>query len=841
MTQQPSEPLDIHRLQQALTVEAERGFGNLRGKACLFAEFVCSSLSNPPLDRWEARDRDRARTLAQQFERYAEASLSQRQHLVAETRRFLYEIRRRELTESGSPFALTPAPSKSATPKVAALQSSPTHKVAKPAPSASMRLDSSLETVPGVGTGTARMLLRLGLQTVRDVLHYFPRDHIDYAQQVAIADLKELEEGRTVTVVAELRRFNCFTSPKNPNLTIADILLRDRTGTLKISRFWAGKWFTNRGWQEQQKKLYPVGAIVAVSGAVKHSRYGTTLTVSAMEVLESERDSIDSRDVGRLVPVYPLVEGVVPEQLRRVVALCLPLARQIPDPMPEAIRQKYGLVSLGNAIAHIHYPDSHAQLDTAIARLAFEKYFYRRLVSLHRRQQQQTAAFAPTSTRLVEQLEGILPFQLTRAQRRVVEELRGDLGKPTPMNRLVQGDVGAGKTIVAVYALLMAIEAGFQTALMAPTEVLAEQHYRKIAEWFAQLHLPVELLTGSTRAAKRRQILSQLGTGELPLAIGTHALIQEGVTFARLGLAVIDEQHRFGRDQRSRLLQKGSNPHVLIMTATPIPRTLYLTNSEIEVSIIDELPPGRKPIHTTLLRPNQRRHAYDLMRREIAQGRQVYVVLPLVEESEKLADVRAAVEERELLQSQIFPNFRVGLLHGQMSSAEKDEAIAQFRRGETHILVATTVVEVGVDVPNATVMAIEHADRFGLAQLHQLRGRVGRGAAQSYCLLLSSSRSETAIERLQVLVESQDGFYIAERDFALRGKGNDEGREQSGHSAFSIEDRLPDEAARQEILQQARTAAEALFDRDPTLATEPKLQAELHYHYDRLQGGAIFT
>ncbi|MFN5835158.1 MAG: ATP-dependent DNA helicase RecG, partial [Pseudanabaena sp.] len=356
----------------------------------------------------------------------------------------------------------------------------------------------------------------------------------------------------------------------------------------------------------------------------------------------------------------------------------------------------------------------------------------------------------------------ILPFELTNAQKRVVTEIRADLQGQTPMNRLVQGDVGSGKTIVAVYALLTAIEAGYQTALMAPTEVLTEQHYRKIVEWFMQLNLPVEILTGSTKTAKRREILRQLETGELPLVIGTHALIQDGVNFARLGLAVIDEQHRFGRDQRSRLLQKGNDPHVLIMTATPIPRTLYLTNSEIEVSIIDELPPGRKPIQTVLLKPSQRKDAYDLIKREIAQGRQVYIVLPLVEESEKMEDIKAATQEREHLQNVVFPHFQIGLLHGQMTSTEKDEAINTFRRGDTQILVATTVVEVGVDIPNASVMLIEHADRFGLAQLHQLRGRVGRGSSQSYCLLLSSSKSQTAQERLQVLEQSQDGFFIAE-------------------------------------------------------------------------------
>ena len=508
--------------------------------------------------------------------------------------------------------------------------------------------------------------------------------------------------------------------------------------------------------------------------------------------------------------------------------------------MPDRFLRDYQMMPLPEAIAQAHYPDTSETLEQAVIRLTFDKYFYRRLVSLYRRQQQKAIQFVPQS-QAIAQLEKLLPFELTNAQKRVVAEIRADLQGNTPMNRLVQGDVGSGKTIVAVYALLTAIEAGYQTALMAPTEVLTEQHYRKIVEWFMQLNLPVEILTGSTKTAKRRETLRQLETGELPLVIGTHALIQDGVNFAKLGLAVIDEQHRFGRDQRSRLLQKGDDPHVLIMTATPIPRTLYLTNSEIEVSIIDELPPGRKPIQTVLLKPSQRKDAYELIRREIAQERQVYIVFPLVEESEKMEDIKAATQEREHLQNVVFPHFQIGLLHGQMSSAEKDEAINTFRRGETQILVATTVIEVGVDIPNASVMLIEHADRFGLAQLHQLRGRVGRGAAQSYCLLLSGSKSQTSQERLQVLEQSQDGFFIAERDFQMRGKGKDEGTEQSGHAGFSIEDRLSDEAARQEIFQIARQAAERIIKKDATLENFPLLKAEFELHYQRLQGGAIFT
>ncbi len=815
--------IDINRLQQALTVEAERGFGNLRGKEYHFADFLNLTLNTVLNAGWQQDDCDRAHRLADKFASYNDLSAAQRRNLVAETRRLLHEIHRKATAE----------------PDVT------TEKIPKTEPlviakSTSIELDHQLYTLEGVGRGIAAKLEeRLELITVRDVLHYYPRDHIDYARQVAIANLND---GETVTVIGAVQGFNCFTSPKNPNLTILEVVLRDHTGRIKLNRFWAGKRYSNRGWQEQQKRLYPKGATIAASGLVKRGKYGLTLENFDMEVLDHTQDRITSQTIGRVVPVYPLSEGISPELVRRLVTQCLPAVQKIADPIPDKLKQDYQLNHLSEAIAQIHYPENSEALEAAVYRLAFDKYFYRRLISLYRRYQQKSIDLTPVnSTPLQETLTEILPFKLTKAQERAIAEIKGDLQGTTPMNRLVQGDVGSGKTIVAVYALLTAIEAGYQTALMAPTEVLAEQHYRKLVEWFNLLHLPVELLTGSTKTSKRRDIKSQLETGELPLIIGTHALIQEGVNFNRLGLVVIDEQHRFGRDQRSRLLQKGQDPHVLIMTATPIPRTLYLTNSEIEVSIIDELPPGRRPIQTTLLKPNQRKDAYELMRREIAQGRQVYVVFPLVEESEKLADIKAAIQEHQHLQSVVFPNFSVGLLHGQMTSTEKDEAINRFRQAETQILVATTVIEVGVDIPNASVMLIEHAERFGLAQLHQLRGRVGRGAAQSYCLLLSAAKTEIAQERLKVLEQSQDGFFIAERDFILRGKGKDEGTEQSGHAGFSIDDRLSDEAARQEIYQIARTAAERVISKDPTLESFPQLKVEFDYHYQRLQGGSIFT
>lgn len=405
------------------------------------------------------------------------------------------------------------------------------------------------------------------------------------------------------------------------------------------------------------------------------------------------------------------------------------------------------------------------------------------------------------------------------------------------MNRLLQGDVGSGKTVVAVAALLAAIQSGWQAALMAPTEVLAEQHYRKLVEWLSQLQVPVELLTGSTPPAKRREILRQLQTGELPLVVGTHALIQPAVQFRNLGLVVIDEQHRFGVEQRAALQQKGDHPDVLTMTATPIPRTLTLAlHGDLDVTQIDELPPGRKPVHTVVARPGDRLQVVRLIEREIAQGRQAYVVLPLIEESEKL-DLKSAIEEHQRLQEKVFPQFRVGLLHGRLSSSEKEAVIEAFRRRELDILVSTTVVEVGVDVPNASVMLVEHAERFGLSQLHQLRGRVGRGSDQAYCILMTSSESEEALRRLKVLEQSHDGFFIAEMDLRFRGPGEVMGTRQSGLPDFALASLMDD----QEVLQLARQAAEQLIAQDPELQQWPRLRRILEERQARLLGPALLT
>ncbi|NCV91513.1 MAG: ATP-dependent DNA helicase RecG, partial [Synechococcaceae bacterium WB7_3xG_012] len=541
-------------------------------------------------------------------------------------------------------------------------------------------------------------------------------------------------------------------------------------------------------------------------------------------------DSPDAVPVeASLTPVYPTTEGIGQSRWRDLTGQALDrCADAIPELLGDWAGFEFSDLSLADALRFLHRPPSGVDLDAlksgthpAQQRLAFEELLANHL-ALRRRRERRDALSARAilpSTELWPRLRESLGFSLTDAQTRSIEEVMKDLAKVQPALRLVQGDVGSGKTVVAIAALLTAIDSGCQGALMAPTEVLAEQHYRKLCEWLPQLHVTCALLTGSTPLRRRRELLADLANGTLKMLVGTHALLEDPVQFQRLGLVVVDEQHRFGVHQRNRLLDKGLQPHLLTMTATPIPRTLALSiHGDLEVSQIDELPPGRTPIRTSLLASADRDEAYSLIREQVALGQRAYVVLPLVEESEKL-DLRSAVDVHQQLSEQVFPNLQVGLLHGRMPSAEKQAAITAFASGETQVLVSTTVVEVGVDVPEASVMVIDHADRFGLAQLHQLRGRVGRGAAASYCLLVNDSRNVLARQRLEVLVRSNDGFEIAEMDLRLRGPGQVLGTRQSGLPDLALAS-LTDDG---EVLEQARRVAQEIVAEDPDLDQHPGL------------------
>ncbi len=816
------EIIDWERLQLALSLEAEKGFVDLQGKQQRFSEFLWLSLTESPPLGVSLEQRRKWYELGRQFSQYTQLSLAQKQHLVAQTRRFLMEIK--------DHLEVKPIPDVKLARTVSIKQKLPTSKTISP--------EHLLETISGLGGNKGQALKKLGLFSVKDLLFYYPRDYINYARQVTI---KDLIAGETATLVGTVKRCTCFSSPKNNRLTIFELILRDQSGQIKLSRFYAGTRYTNRGWQEKLKKMYPIGAIVAASGLVKANKFGVTLDNPEIEVLESHGDFIESIKIGRILPVYPLSEGIAADIVRFAVLAILPVVEQLKDPLPNELKKQYQLCDLKEALAQIHYPESEEFLSRARRRLIFDEFFYLQLGFLQRRllkkqENQNTVIFNPTG-RMIESFNELLPFKLTQAQSRVIGEILKDLQSNTTMNRLVQGDVGSGKTVVAVYAILAALQSGYQAAFMAPTEVLAQQHYLKLLNWFNQMHLPIEILTGSTRIAKRREIYRQLATGELPLIVGTHALIQEKVNFQNLGLVVIDEQHRFGVGQRASLLSKGSSPHVLSMTATPIPRTLALTlHGDLDVSQIDELPPGRQAIHTKALVGKERNKAYELIKREVLQGRQAYVIFPVIEESEKL-DVRAAVEEHQKLSELIFPNFKVGLLHGKMSSADKENILNSFRDNLIEIIVSTTVIEVGVDVPNATVMLIENAERFGLSQLHQLRGRVGRGESQSYCLLLSSSRTPDVTQRLSVLEQSQDGFFISEMDMRLRGPGEVLGTRQSGLPDFALSSLVED----QQVLTIAREAAEKIISLDHNLQQWPNLKSELESRLERLLGGDVLN
>ena len=808
-------------LHQAAQLESERGFQDLQGRRERFSAFLCRSLQEA--EDWELPLPPAAelRSLREGFAGYADHSAGRRRQLVAQLRQRLHTWRLQARPVQ------PPAPPRLRLLEPPSTQAGATQPVGPETPLAELK---------GVGPRTATLLAGLGLLVCRDLLQHYPRDYLDYAHLVRIA---ALEAGRTATVVATVRRCHAFSSPRNPNLSILELQLQDPTGRMRVSRFLVGRRFASPGWLKAQQRQFPAGCRVAVSGLVRDSPYGPCFQDPLIEVLDSPDAPVRSEQIGRLVPVYSLTEGLTAERLRRAIQALLPSVRRWPDPLPASLRQRYGLLPLAEARVGIHQPAHREQLQASRQRLVFDEFLLLQLGLGQRRlrlRRQPAPALSLTKGEepLGRRLRTLLPFELTRAQERVLAEIRTDMARPQPMARLLQGDVGSGKTLVALAALLSAVEAGCQGALMAPTEVLAEQHHRKLAPLLSQLGVTSALLTGSTPARRRRDLLQDLINGQLQLLVGTHALLEDPVQFDRLGLVVVDEQHRFGVRQRNRLLAKGLQPHLLTMTATPIPRTLALAvHGDLEVSQIDELPPGRTPIRTSLLESGEREQAWQLIREQVGLGQRAYVVLPLVEESEKL-DLRSAVEVHQDLQERVFPDLTVGLLHGRLSSEDKQRAIGAFATGELQVLVSTTVVEVGVDVPEASVMVIEHAERFGLAQLHQLRGRVGRGAAASHCLLIHQGRNAQARQRLEVMVRSNDGFEIAEMDLRLRGPGQVLGTRQSGLPDLALASLSEDG----DLLELAREAAMDLLQEDPELERQPLLAKALADQQRRPTEGA---
>jgi ATP-dependent DNA helicase RecG len=661
-------------------------------------------------------------------------------------------------------------------------------------------------TLAGVGSSTAELLAKVGIHRVVDMIWHLPHRHDDFSQQRTIAQLRP---GEQVTVIANL--WEVRDRKISMKRQMVQAVLSDGTGTMEAH--WWSKFVRNQ--------LKP-GSTLRFSGKVGLFMGKLTLDNPAFEDVDEEMVA-----TGRLTPVYPLTEGLSNKKLRTLVKQALDeYADFLTDPLPDFVADEYGLIPLAQAVRQAHFPTSHEELQAALRRLAFDELLYVQLGVLQRRRELQTAtALAlPSDEAMLETYRAALPFALTNAQVRVLDEIRRDLERTVPMTRLVQGDVGSGKTAIAAAGMYVAVNNGAQSAMLAPTQILAEQHHRSLGKLMNSLTrtdgtpLNVALLTGRVTGSQRDEILEGLASGDVDIVVGTTALIQDAVEFSNLALVVVDEQHRFGVEQRGALRNKGLQPHLLVMSATPIPRSLALTlYGDLDLSIIDEMPPGREPIKTRWFRPSERERVYAFMRHEAREGRQAFIVYPLVEESEKL-DAGAAVSEYERLQAEVFPDLRLALLHGQMRGQEKDEVMRAFAAGEYDILVSTTVIEVGIDVPNASVILIEDAERFGLAQLHQLRGRVGRGQHKSYCALVSKAEGAEAAERLHALEASQSGFVLAEKDLELRGPGDFLGTRQSG---------LPDlriaQLSDMETLDTARSAAQLLFAKDPTLISFPLL------------------
>jgi ATP-dependent DNA helicase RecG len=664
-------------------------------------------------------------------------------------------------------------------------------------------LNAKLTVLQGVGPKNSESLEKLGMQTLGDMLYYFPRRYEDYSQ---LKPIQSLMYNDVVTVLGSVQ--SVHTRPiRGGKASIIEVMISDGTGSLRLS-FFNQPWLANR---------FKEGDAISVSGKIDQYLGRIVMNSPDWEPVE-----VESLHTNRIVPIYALTERITQKWLRgqmnQVVTYWAPA---VVDALPESIRSSANLVSLGEALLQVHFPDSQDRLKAARERLGFDEIFYMQMGVLRQKRDWKSVEGRrfPVSEEWLGARTTNLPYTLTSAQQTSLADIRADLNSGRPMNRLIQGDVGSGKTVVAALGAGMVTSNGAQAAIMAPTSILAEQHYRSFLGLLAGANglmqeNEIRLLVGDTPESEKEVIRQGLADGSIKIVIGTHAVIEAPVLFKDLQFVVIDEQHRFGVEQRAELRSKGTNPHLLVMTATPIPRSLALTVfGDLDISVIDEMPAGRQPINTHVLRPQERERAFSLIRGQIKDGRQAFIVYPLIDESEKI-EARAAVDDFEVLSKEVFPDLKLGLLHGRMKPGEKDEVMLKFRDGQFDILVSTTVVEVGVDVPNSTVMLIEGADRFGLAQLHQLRGRVGRGADQSYCLLVPTHEDATENERLQAMVRSNSGFELADLDLKIRGPGEFLGTRQAGFASTLKMASITDVV----LIEKARIQALALFERDADLS-----------------------
>lgn len=763
---------NIEQLKKAIEIEIQYRYIDIHGKTQAFSSFIKNeakkyyklSKKNP---KWAV--------IAEAFEHYPFAGLNERRKSIDNLIRVLKS-------------ETNPKPSKSEISNAPELT-----KSAK---------DTDVMYMKGVGPKIAYKLNKLGIYTVQDLMLYFPKKHIDYSSRTLIRDLKE---GETTTVFGYIKSVSAFNTQKK--LSVVKVTVADESGRLDLSFFQAK---SNRFMLERTKSQFPINAGIMLSGKVKRNNYDGKLTfdkptysIMTGEFLENKNSNLN---IARIVPIYTVCEDLSIKVLRRAIFNAIQKYKdEIENVIPDFMREKIGLLDKKVAVEQIHFPESQELLEQARFSLIFEELFLIQLKMVRIREQNShnhsALALKIKEKGLVKEFIDNLPFELTGAQKKAVNEILNDLNSDVPMARLLQGDVGSGKTVVATIMLLAGVENGYQGALMAPTEILAQQHYNNLQQWLSPMGISVGLFLGSQGKKIREKFRTDLRNGQMNIAVGTHALIQEDVDFNNLGAIVVDEQHRFGVKQRNVLKKKSQNPQILTMTATPIPRTLALTvHGDLDLTIIDELPKGRKPIKTSLV--TSHRGVYELIQSEIDAGRQAYVVYPLIEESETLS-AKAATIEAERLQKEVFPQYKIGLLHGKLKNDEKEQVMKDFKDKKYDILVSTTVVEVGVDVPNATVMLIENAERFGLSQLHQLRGRVGRNSLQSCCILHTSTKSQETRERLNIMTQTNDGFVIAEKDLQLRGPGEFLGTRQSGLPDLIISDIVRDA----KILEMARNEA----------------------------------
>ena len=767
---------NLDKIRKAIDIEVKYRYIDIQGNTQCFSKFIKKQLQNhcksmPKSKKWEG--------VIDDFEMYPYVSITDRKKAIEHLIRVIKsEIQQENLDK------------KEEAQRQLQRQKHPSQV--------------DVMYVKGVGPKVAKKLNKLGIYTAQDLMMYFPKKHIDYSTRTLI---KDLEEGQSTTIFGYIKSVSAFNTRNN--LSVVKVIVGDKSGRFELSFFNAKG---NKFLLERTKAQFPVGSAIMVSGTVKLNSYNNQLTIDKPSYsimsgdFTQDDDETSNLNIARIVPVYTVCEGLSIKTLRKAIYNAIELYKEdIKDVVPNFISERLGLMEKKIAVGQVHFPNSMNDLEHARFSLIFEELFLVQLKLAKLRQNTiRTEKAYPLEIHkdgLVQTFIKNLPFELTSGQKQAVNEILTDMNSETPMQRLLQGDVGSGKTVVATIMLLAAIENGYQGALMAPTEILAQQHYNNLIQWLTPMGLSVGLFLGSHGKKVRTQFQTALKNGQTHIAVGTHALIQENVEFNNLGAIVVDEQHRFGVKQRNVLKKKSQNPQILTMTATPIPRTLALTvHGDLDLTIINELPKGRIPIKTMLT--GSHREVWKLIREQILMGRQAYIVYPLIDESETLS-AKAATIEAEKLQKEVFPEFKIGLLHGKLKNDEKDEVMKDFKEGKYDILVSTTVVEVGVDVPNSTVMVIENAERFGLSQLHQLRGRVGRNSLQSYCILITSSKSPETRERLSIMTQTNDGFIIAEKDLQLRGPGEFLGTRQSGLPDLIISDIVRDA----KILEIARNEA----------------------------------